>query len=207
MKDKKIIIILILIVIFIGILIAYSSSNSSSNNLNNMNDSMQKSNEKNTQNTQILKSTSEIKSASIEKIQTHTGYYLEELYVEESQYIEEGANILKYTNGEYLVAPYDCYITELELPNSEEKLLNTHYVQIEGSNVLTVTMNIDEEQISKISIGKEVDVEVSAIENTYKGYVTHIASTASNGKFEVNIEFENDGNIKLGMTASVKIEI
>ena len=161
MKDKKIIIILLLVIIFIGILIAYSSSNSSSNNISNINDSMQKSSENNTQ---TLKSTSEVKSASIEKIQ-------------------------------------------LELPNTDEKCLNTHYVQIEGSNVLTVIMNIDEEQISKISVGKEVDVEISAIENTYKGYVTHIASTASNGKFEVNIEFENDGNIKLGMTASVKMEI
>ena len=204
MKDKKIIIILLLVIIFIGILIAYFSSNSTSNNISNINDSMQKSSENNTQ---TLKATSEVKSASIEKIQPHTGYYLEEKYVEENQYVEQGANILKYTNGEYLVAPYDCYITELELPNTDEKCLNTHYVQIEGSNVLTVTMNIDEKQISKISVGTEVDVEVSAIENTYTGYVTHIASTASNGKFEVTIEFKNDGNTKLGMTASVKIEI
>ena len=114
MKDKKIIIILLLVIIFIGILIAYSSSNSSSNNLSNKNDIMQKSS------TQTLKFTSEVKSASIEKIQPHTGYYLEETYVEENQYVEEGANIIKYTNGEYLVAPYDCYITELELPNTDE---------------------------------------------------------------------------------------
>ena len=80
----------------------------------NKNDIMQKSS------TQTLKSTSEVKSASIEKIQPHTGYYLEETYVEENQYVEEGANIIKYTNGEYLVAPYDCYITELELPNTDE---------------------------------------------------------------------------------------
>ncbi len=97
MKDKKIIIILLLVIIFIGILIAYSSSNSSSNNLSNKNDIMQKSS------TQTLKFTSEVKSASIEKIQPH-----------------KGANIIKYTNGKYLVAPYDCYITELELPNTDE---------------------------------------------------------------------------------------
>lgn len=35
------------------------------------------------------------------------------------------------------------------------------------------------------------------------GIVTNISSTASNGKFTVTVEFENDGEIMLGMTAVV----
>ena len=68
-------------------------------------------------------------------------------------------------------------------------------------------MTISEKNINKISIGQEVKVTISALEKTYKGYVTHIGSTANNGKFTVDIEFENDGNIKLGMTSTVEITI
>ena len=38
-----------------------------------------------------------------------------------------------------------------------------------------------------------------------QGYVTKISSTASNGRFTATVEFENDGEILLGMTANVTI--
>jgi len=37
------------------------------------------------------------------------------------------------------------------------------------------------------------------------GNITNISSTANNGKFTVTVEFENDGDIMLGMTADVTI--
>ena len=68
-------------------------------------------------------------------------------------------------------------------------------------------MNIDEDDISKVSLGQESTITVITLGKEYKGYVTNIASTASNGRFKVTIEFENDGNIKLGMTSSVEMEV
>jgi len=150
---------------------------------------------------------SEVKSAETENVELHASYYLEEIYIEENQYIEEGTNLIKYTNGEYLVAPYDCCITELNLPDLEGKCLNSHYIQLESTNVLTVSMKIDEEQIDNVKIGTEATIEVTAVGKTYKGYVTHIGSTASNGRFEIEIEFENDGDVKIGMTSSVEITL
>lgn len=132
---------------------------------------------------------------------------MEEVYVEENQFVEVGENILKYTNGTYLVAPYDCYITELNLPDLNGKVLNSHYVGISSSNSLMVTMNVDETNIEKISIGLETTIEVTSLNKTYKGNITHIASTGNNGKFEIEIEFENDGDVKIGMTGAVSITI
>lgn len=154
-----------------------------------------------------LNETSEITSALTENVELHATYYLSAVYVEENQFVEAGTNILKYTNGTYLTAPYDCYITELNLPDIEGKCLNNHYVQIESKNVLSVTMKVDETQIDKINVGTEATIEVTAIEQEYTGYVTHIGSIASNGKFEVTIEFENDGKVLIGMTADVEITI
>ena len=157
--------------------------------------------------TETLSSTSEVKSALIENVELHATYYLEEAYVEENSYAQKGDNILKYTNGTYLTAPYDCYIVELNVPDEEGKCLNSHYVQIQSKNILTVSMKIDETKINKVNVGDEVQITVSAIDKTYTGYITHIGSTASNGKFTIDIEFENDGDVKLGMTSTILLEI
>lgn len=214
MKYKKIIIILLLIFILVGIIIAYvikNSDSTSSENIESMgesksinftNNSEQKEEKKTT-----LKSNSEIKSALVEQIEPHASYYLEEIYVEENQYIEKGANILKYTNGTYLTAPYDCVVTKLNLPELEGKFLNSHYVEVSSNNALSVTINVNEENINKIKVGLDAKIKITTLEKEYTGYVTKVASTASNGRFKVTIEFENDGNIKLGMTASVELEI
>lgn len=157
--------------------------------------------------TTTLKSSAEVKSALTENVELHATYYLEEVLVEENQFVAEGENILKYTNGTYLVAPYDCYIVQLNLPELEEKALNSHYVQISSSNSLMVTMNVDETYINNISIGLEATIEVTSLGKKYTGYITHIASSGNNGKFEIEIEFENDGNTMIGMSSEVSITI
>ena len=159
------------------------------------------------QNTTTSSSTTEVKSALIENVELHATYYLEEIYVESNSYVAKGDKILKYTNGTYLTAPYDCYIVELNVPELEGKCLNSHYVKIQSKNILTVSMEVSEKNINKVSIGQEVKINISSIEKTYTGYITHIGSTASDGKFTVDIEFENDENIKLGMTSNIEINL
>ena len=157
--------------------------------------------------TTTLSQTAEIKSASIENVELHATYYLEEVYVTENQYIEAGTNILKYTNGTYLTAPYNCCVVKLNVPDANGQCLNSHYVEIESTNILTVSMKVDESNINKVNVGTEAKIDVTALGKTYTGYVTHIGSTANNGKFTITIEFENDGNIKLGMTSTVSINV
>ncbi len=217
-KHKKLIIsliVVILLIIFITVFFIIKNKNNKSfeNMPRDMGQFSETSKEKmdrtdkQNQKSTTLKTNAEIKSALSENVELHATYYLEEVYVEENQLVKAGENILKYTNGTYLVAPYDCYITELNLPDLNGKILNSHYVGISSSNSLMVTMSIDETNIEKVSVGLEATIEVTSLGKTYKGNVTHIASTGSNGKFEVEIEFENDGDVKIGMTSSVSITI
>ena len=213
MKRKKIFILIFIVLIFLIIGLVcfkiFHKSNNSSNNLEKLSQARQSRNSKSntSQEKTTLSSTSEVKSALIENVELHATYYLEEKYVETNSYVAKGEKILKYTNGTYLKAPYDCYIVELNIPNDEGKCLNSHYVKIQSKNILTVSMNVSEENIDIISIGQEAKITISALEKEYTGYVTHIGSTASNGKFTIDIEFENDGNVKLGMTSSIEISI
>ena len=119
--------------------------------------------------------------------------------------IQEGENILKYTNGEYFVAPYDCIITSVSLPEQEGQCTNEHYVELAATNILEVSFQVSETNINSIQLGQDAKVTVKALEETLTGYVTNISSTANNGYFTATVEFENDGNIKLGMSASIEI--
>lgn len=220
MKHKKLItsLILILLIIIIAIcLISFFNKNKQQNTQQftqmqnsesqNKEEGGRQKNKIQKEQTTTLSSNSEVKSALTENIELHTTYYLSEVYVEENQFVEKDGNILKYTNGTYLTAPYDCYITELNIPETKGQCLNSHYIQVESKNILSVSMQVDETQISKVNIGKEATIEVTAIDKKYTGYVTNIGSIASNGKFEITIEFENDGNTMVGMTSKVEMTI
>lgn len=154
----------------------------------------------------ILSTTSEVKSSLTENVELHATYYLEESYVTTNQKIKSGENILKYTNGKYLTAPYDCVITNINIPNEEGQCTNEHYIEISSVNNLQVQFRIDETKVNSIKLGQEATIEIGAYENKIlQGYITKISSTASNGRFTVTVEFENDGEILLGMTANVTI--
>ena len=160
----------------------------------------------NNSNKTILSTTSEIASSLTENIELHATYYLEESYVKTNQKIKSGENILKYTNGKYLTAPYDCVITNINIPDEEGQCTNEHYIEISSINSLQVQFKIDETKVDSINLGQEATIEIGAYEGKkIQGYVTKISSTASNGSFTVTVEFENDGEILLGMTANVTI--
>ena len=158
-------------------------------------------------NTKTIQTTSEVISSLTEKIELHATYYLEECYIDTNQQLKSGDNILKYTNGTYLTAPYDCVIGEINLPNDGEKCTNNNYIEISSSSLLAVQFKVDETKINEISIGQEVKIEIKAYDNKILiGNITNISSTASNGNFTVTAEFENDGDVMIGMTADITIE-
>lgn len=156
-----------------------------------------------------ISSSGEIKTTFEENLELHTTYYFSEIYVEKNQYVTAGTNILKYTNGKYLIAPCNCVITAINVPDSGSICTNQNSITIEGTDNLTTTVKVSEDELSKITIGQEAQITVGSISKTYAGYVTNISSTAtysSNGsKFTVTIEFQNDGETLIGMTGKTAI--
>ena len=153
-----------------------------------------------------INATAQVISAVTDKIELNTTYYLQESYVEKEQAVAKGENILQYTNGTYLTAPYDCIIKTMNIPEAENKCTNQHYIEVESTDLLAVQFKVDETNISKISLEQDAQVKISALDDkTLSGTVTNITNTASNGKFTVTVQFENDGEVKLGMSASVSI--
>ena len=79
-------------------------------------------------------------------------------------------------------------------------LLDVMLPKINGFEILNET------KINSIKLGQEATIEITSYEDKkLQGYITKISSTASNGRFSITVEFENDGEILLGMTANVTI--
>lgn len=160
--------------------------------------------------TNTLSSSGEVSSGLTEKLELHATYYFEEVYYDVGDYVEEGTNILKYSNGTYLTAPYNLVIESLSLPSSGEECTSKNYINVESIDTLSLSASVDEDNLSSVSIGQEAKITISALDNKeYTGYVTKISETgnySSNGStFDVTIIFVNDGDVKIGMSASCQI--
>lgn len=205
--DKKIIVIIALMIVLIGLIVAYALSSSDTTSEELLDSSWNQKTDTNEESTITISKTGEITSALEENLELHATYYFEEVYVTENEYVEEGEKLVKYTNGTYLLAPYDCIITELNIPEAEGKCTNQHYITVKSVNVVNMSISINETQIDNIKIGQEVELSVSSINQSYTGYITKISSTASNGTFTAIATFENDGNLKIGMTGKCTITV
>jgi len=205
MKKLDYRIFIIVLLLFILILICYFCLKQD-NNINEYNQNINVSNNDNNKKSYIIETTSEITSALSENIQLHATYYLEDIYVYENQLIKKGDNILKYTNGTYLKAPYDCVITSINIPSIGQQCTNNHNISISANNALKVQFDISESKLNLVSLGQNATIKVSALnDKTYEGVVTNISNILSNGKSSIIVEFENDGDIYLGMTGIVSL--
>lgn len=148
----------------------------------------------------------------MEKITLNTSYYFLNMCVEEEEFVKEGGNLLKYTNGTYLTAPYDCVVMSYSVPTANSICTSSDYVYIASLEDLYMDINISEEQINKISIGQEVEITANYDESKiYKGTITKINAigTHSSGAttFAAIASIENDDTLKLGMSATCTVTI
>ena len=210
-KKKKKKLWLLILIIIISIMIAiYMMNNNSSNDTGAESTEITETTVIKTDILNTISNSSYIQSALTENKELHATYYFEEIYFEENQYISEGENILKYTNGEYMVAPYNCVITAMSIPNSEEICTNKHYLTLQSTDTLKISLEIGEDELNTIYVGQEARIEVETLDNkNVIGYVTSIDNTAnyssSGSTFGVDVEFPNNGEILLGMSAKCSV--
>lgn len=157
-----------------------------------------------------LTGSGQITTSGTEKLSLTTTKYFSTMCVEDDDTVKEGENILKYTDGTYLTAPYDCVITSYSVPDTGSICTSSNNVQIKNVATLNMTLSVNESEINSVSVGQSVSITVNAIDNkTYTGTITKIDSvgtySSSGSTFTATIEFANDGNVKIGMSASCTI--
>lgn len=157
-----------------------------------------------------LTSSGQIETATTEKLLPSTSKYFKMMCVEDDDTVAAGENILAYSDGTYLTAPYNCVIISHSLADTGSKCTSSHYVEIQSLDDLMVTISINENEISEVIEGQEVEIIPTAdTSKTYTGTVTKINSIgtyqASGTTFTATVSFTNDGALKIGMSVSCSI--
>lgn len=174
--------------------------------------------EEKTVGTQTIKKTvtasGEIETANTEKLTISTTKYFETMCVEEEDIVKEGENILKYADGTYLIAPYDCVVASYSIPETKTKATENHYIEIKDIKNVKTTLSINENEIAGIALDKEVEIVLTADTNkTYIGKVSKIdaigtyATSGTTFSVVVSFEIEEEETTKLGMSVSCTIVV
>lgn len=214
MKSKKkfikiLLLIIVLIIIAITCIKLFGKSNKNERIMRMPSFDQVKSSVQTIENT--LSSSGQVSSGLTEKQYLHTGYYFQKFLVSENVLIKEGTQIVEYTNGTYLTAPYDCVIISTSLPNQNEKCTTSHYVEISSTQTLCMNLSVSETDINKIEIGDSVKITMTASNDVINGYITSVSEVgtynSSGSYFTAVVTFENNGNQKIGMSATCEIII
>ena len=159
-----------------------------------------------------LTGSGEIQAKTTEKLELTTSYYFKAMCVEDDDTVKAGENLLEYTNGKYLTAPYDLVVISHSVPEAENKCTSSNYIEVSNLNTLITTISINENEINDVGVGQEAQITLTADESkTYTGKVTKVDSVGSYAvsgtTFSASIEFENDGYVKLGMSVSCTVTL
>ena len=151
----------------------------------------------------------EISSAKTENLELNTNRYFKEIYVEKNDTVKIGENILQYTNGTYLTAPYNCVIGEVSVPEAGKICTSSNYIKIQSTEELYVTLSIGEADISIVEIGQEAEITITANNKKYTGTIDKISDvgsySVSGSTFTAYVKFANDETVKIGMSASCTV--
>lgn len=157
-----------------------------------------------------LTSSGQIETATTEKLVPSTSKYFKTMCVEDDDTVEVGQNILEYSDGTYLTAPYNCVIVSHSLADTGSKCTSSHYVEVQSLDNLITTISVNENEINELEEGQEVEIVPTAdTSKTYTGTVTKIDSVgsyqASGTTFTTTVSLTNDGALKIGMSVSCSI--
>jgi len=156
-----------------------------------------------------LTSSGEI-SAEIATLSLSTSKTFSKLLVSTNSYVKKGTKMVKYSNGTYLKAPYNLVVISTSLPDSGSKARDSHGIEVYKFDTLKMNLAIDEEDLAKVAINQEAIITVNAYDSKeYTGKISKINQignyNSSGSTFDAIVTFSNDGNIKIGMSASVSI--
>lgn len=157
-----------------------------------------------------LTGSGQVSAKTTEKLELTTTKYFEAMCVEEDDTVQKGEKILKYTNGTYLTAPYNLVIESIDVPETQNICTTSNYIEVSNLTTLETSISISENEINDVKEGQEVEITLNADETkTYTGSISKIDSignySSSGTTFSAIVEFENDGNIKIGMSLSCTV--
>ena len=153
----------------------------------------------------------EVKGCATEKLKPAKWRYFASFDAPLNKLVRAGETLMTYTNGEVLTAPYDLVVKSYVVPKAKEALTQEdHFVEVERVDTVHVKMPVSEIDLASLAEGQEATVTVGS-QAPRTGVISNIDQVgtynASGSKFTVTVAVANDGDIWLGMSASLSIKV
>ncbi|HHY25501.1 MAG TPA: HlyD family efflux transporter periplasmic adaptor subunit [Desulfitobacterium dehalogenans] len=134
---------------------------------------------------------------------------ISEIKVKEGDLVEEGTVLIKTTSGEEIKAKVRGEVVHLNVDEKAQVMAGTQLLEVVDYDNLEIQVKVDEYDIASLDQGKEASIKIGAINKEIKGKIRSISKEGQiiNGVtfFTATIDLEKAENIRVGMSAEVKV--
>lgn len=138
---------------------------------------------------------------------------VDEVLVEVGDEVEEGDELVTFEDDtlDPIEATFSGEITALNVEEDGNVSMGTEVVTVTDYDHLEMVVNVDELDISKVKVGQEASISVSALEDKeFTGKVTSVAKEANSdstsvAKYAVTVKISKPSGLLVGMTAEATI--
>lgn len=131
------------------------------------------------------------------------------IYVAAGDDVKEGDKIMRLSNGDILKASFDGRINTLDVSEGDTVAANTQLAQVVDFNTLSVSIRVDEYDISEVYVGQDCTVTSTSQEKSFEttiSSINYVSGSSGNVAYYTAIaDVTVDEGIYPGMQASVTI--
>lgn len=131
------------------------------------------------------------------------------IYVAAGDDVKEGDKIMRLSNGDILKASFDGRINTLDVSEGDTVAANTQLAQVVDFNTLSVSIRVDEYDISEVYVGQACTVTSTSQEKSFETTISSInyvsGSSGNVAYYTATADVTVDEGIYPGMQASVTI--
>lgn len=138
---------------------------------------------------------------------------VDEVLVAVGDVVEEGDELVTFEDDtlDPIEASFSGEITALNVEEDGSVSMGTEVVTVTDYDHLEMVVNVDELDISKVKVGQEASIKVSALDDKeFTGKVTSVAKEANSdstsvAKYAVTVKISKPSGLLVGMTAEATI--
>ncbi len=132
-----------------------------------------------------------------------------EILVKKGDVVEEGDILLRTTTGAEIKSKINGEVSHIKVKKDQQVMAGTELLEVVDYNDLQINAKVDEYDINAIREGTEVVADIGAIDKKIKGSIEDVSKEGQieNGVtfFTASIDLEEDKDVKIGMSAEVKL--
>ena len=134
---------------------------------------------------------------------------VKEVYAEEGDLVSEGDLLLRGTDGTRVYAAYSGTIETLYAEKDDPLQPGSQIARIVDYGTLEVSVDVDEYDIGAVTIGKDGDVYINALETTIPGVVSDVSRSATReggvSYYQARLQVNAGSDVRSGMSVEVTI--